>query len=91
MMPRALQGAPGGDGTWFRQVAEANRVDARIATGVDHDGHRDLKTDYVFANPPFNAADWRSESLREDKRWACGVSPGDNDCRRVRTRGEGAK
>ncbi|MCB9813198.1 MAG: N-6 DNA methylase [Pseudomonadales bacterium] len=36
-----------------------------------NDQHKDLKADYVMANPPFNQKDWRAESeLKDDPRWA---------------------
>jgi len=31
--------------------------------------HKDLKADYIIANPPFNDSDWSGELLREDARW----------------------
>ena len=34
-----------------------------------NDAHRDLKADYVIANPPFNDSDWSGEMLRTDGRW----------------------
>ena len=36
---------------------------------------RDLKADYILANPPFNVSDWGGDRLREDVRWAFGVPP----------------
>ena len=34
------------------------------------DQHKDLKADYIMANPPFNQKDWRAENeLRDDPRW----------------------
>lgn len=36
---------------------------------------RDLKADYILANPPFNVSDWGGERLREDVRWSFGVPP----------------
>mgnify|MGYP000985972004 CR=1 FL=1 len=34
------------------------------------DQHKDLKADYIMANPPFNQKDWRGENeLLEDPRW----------------------
>ena len=36
---------------------------------------RDLKADYILANPPFNISDWGGEHLREDVRWQFGVPP----------------
>ncbi len=40
-----------------------------------NDMHKDLKADFVLANPPFNDSDWGGESLREDIRWKYGVPP----------------
>ncbi|MGB9152360.1 MAG: class I SAM-dependent DNA methyltransferase [Alphaproteobacteria bacterium] len=41
------------------------------------DEHRDLKADYILANPPFNISEWGGERLREDVRWKHGIpSPG---------------
>lgn len=39
---------------------------------------RDLKADYILANPPFNISDWGGERLREDVRWKYGVPPTGN-------------
>jgi type I restriction enzyme M protein len=39
---------------------------------------RDLKFDYILANPPFNISDWGGERLREDVRWKFGVPPAGN-------------
>ena len=36
---------------------------------------RDLKFDFILANPPFNVSDWGGERLREDVRWQFGVPP----------------
>jgi len=40
-----------------------------------NDAHKDLKADYVIANPPFNDSDWGGELLRNDARWKYGVPP----------------
>ena len=44
-------------------------IDGQIAHGdtFHDDRHRDLKADYVLANPPFNVSDRRGDLLREDK------------------------
>ena len=34
-----------------------------------NDAHKDLKADYIIANPPFNDSDWSGDQLREDGRW----------------------
>jgi type I restriction enzyme M protein len=34
------------------------------------DQHKDLKADYIMANPPFNQKDWRADTeLKDDPRW----------------------
>lgn len=43
-----------------------------------NDAHRDVKVDYVIANPPFNDSDWSGNSLRSDGRWKYGVPPAGN-------------
>src|SRR3990170_5134236 len=34
-----------------------------------NDMHKDLKADYIIANPPFNDSDWSGEMLQNDARW----------------------
>ncbi len=34
-----------------------------------NNAHKDLKADYVLANPPFNDSDWSGELLQNDGRW----------------------
>jgi len=55
-------------------------IDASIAHGESFhaDAHKDLKADYVIANPPFNDSDWGGQRLREDARWKYGVPPAGN-------------
>ena len=36
---------------------------------------RDLKADFILANPPFNISDWGGERLRDDVRWAYSAPP----------------
>jgi len=43
-----------------------------------NDLHKDLKADYVLANPPFNDSDWSGDLLRNDARWKYGVPPEGN-------------
>ncbi|MDY0082894.1 MAG: class I SAM-dependent DNA methyltransferase [Ignavibacteriaceae bacterium] len=35
-----------------------------------NDAHKDLKADFVLANPPFNDSDWSGELLQNDARWS---------------------
>lgn len=43
-----------------------------------NDAHKDLKADFVIANPPFNDSDWKGDLLREDARWKYGTPPEGN-------------
>ena len=43
-----------------------------------NDAHKDLKADYIIANPPFNVSDWSGDLLRGDGRWAYGEPPTGN-------------
>jgi type I restriction enzyme M protein len=43
-----------------------------------NDAHKDLKADYVIANPPFNDSDWGGDLLRGDARWKFGDPPTGN-------------
>lgn len=46
-----------------------NLGERAVSTFTD-DQHKDLKVDYIMANPPFNLKKWRtSEELLEDPRW----------------------
>jgi type I restriction enzyme M protein len=48
------------------------------ADSFRRDMHKDLKADYVLANPPFNDSDWGGDKLVEDVRWKYGVPPKGN-------------
>src|SRR5450759_4133656 len=57
-------------------------IDAEIKWNNEGSFHkdelRDLKADFVLANPPFNISDWGGDRLREDVRWKYGVPPASN-------------
>ena len=78
----AIYGQESNHTTW--RLAKLNLairgIDANIAHGESFhsDAHKDLKADYVIANPPFNDSDWGGERLREDVRWKYGVPPAGN-------------
>ena len=42
------------------------------------DLHKDLKADFVLANPPFNDSDWGGDKLQDDVRWKYGTPPKGN-------------
>ena len=39
---------------------------------------KDVRVDYILANPPFNVSDWSGELLAEDGRWKYGTPPPGN-------------
>ncbi|MBS1760793.1 MAG: SAM-dependent DNA methyltransferase [Bacteroidetes bacterium] len=43
-----------------------------------NDAHKDLKADFIIANPPFNDSDWSGELLQKDARWQYGTPPAGN-------------
>ncbi len=44
-----------------------------------NNAHKDLKADFILANPPFNDSDWSGELLKDDARWkSYGVPPAGN-------------
>lgn len=43
-----------------------------------NDTHKDLKADFVLANPPFNDSDWSGQLLQNDPRWQYGMPPASN-------------
>jgi type I restriction enzyme M protein len=43
-----------------------------------HDAHKDLKADFIIANPPFNDSDWSGDLLKTDARWRYGTPPSGN-------------
>jgi type I restriction enzyme M protein len=51
---------------------------AEHADSFRRDLHKDLKADFVLANPPFNDSDWGGDKLAEDVRWKYGVPPKGN-------------
>jgi type I restriction enzyme M protein len=57
-------------------------IEANIAWNSEgsfhNDAHKDLKTDFILANPPFNDSDWGGERLQEDLRWKYGMPPEGN-------------
>jgi type I restriction enzyme M protein len=57
-------------------------IDADIKWNSEGSFHkdelRDLKADFVLANPPFNISDWGGDRLREDVRWRYGAPPASN-------------
>jgi type I restriction enzyme M protein len=55
-----------------------NNLGPEHSDSFHRDLHKDLRADYILANPPFNSSDWGEERLREDVRWKFGMPPGGN-------------
>jgi type I restriction enzyme M protein len=57
-------------------------IDADIKWNSEGSFHkdelRDLRADFILANPPFNISDWGGDRLREDVRWKYGTPPPSN-------------
>jgi type I restriction enzyme M protein len=56
---------------------EAN-LGAEPADTFHNNQHKDLKADYIIANPPFNISDWGQDRLLDDVRWKYGTPPSGN-------------
>jgi len=77
----SIYGQESNETTW--RLAKMNLairgIDANIAWNNEgsfhNDAFKDLKADFVLANPPFNDSDWGGERLREDVRWKYGAPP----------------
>jgi len=52
---------------------EASQVKWNNEGSFLNDAHKDVKADYIIANPPFNVSDWSGELLRTDGRWQYGI------------------
>ncbi|MEI6444051.1 MAG: class I SAM-dependent DNA methyltransferase [Nostocales cyanobacterium ELA583] len=51
---------------------------AQNADTFRSDLHKDLRADYILANPPFNMSDWGGDKLQEDGRWIYGTPSAGN-------------
>jgi len=61
----------------IRQI-ESDQVKWNNEGSFLNDEHKDLKADFILANPPFNDSDWKGDLLRDDVRWRFGVPPTGN-------------
>jgi type I restriction enzyme M protein len=50
----------------------------RSADSFTQDLHKDLRADFVLANPPFNVSKWWNAKLTDDPRWKYGTPPEGN-------------
>lgn len=65
-MNLAIRGIDGSQVKWNNEGSFLNNA------------HKDLKADYIIANPPFNVSDWSGDLLRKDGRWQYGAPPSGN-------------
>jgi type I restriction enzyme M protein len=80
----AIYGQESNNTTW--RLAKMNLairgIDADLgphnADSFHNDVHKDLKADFILANPPFNMSDWGGDRLKEDARWKYGTPPVNN-------------
>ncbi len=80
----AVYGQESNPTTW--KLAKMNLairgIDANLgphqADSFHNDLHKDLKADFILANPPFNMSDWGGGRLQEDVRWKFGTPPANN-------------
>jgi len=45
------------------------------ADSFHNDLHKDLRADFILANPPFNMKEWGADQLQKDVRWKYGLPP----------------
>ena len=55
-----------------------NNLGSKNADTFHEDLHKNLKADYILANPPFNQSDWEQPLLVDDARWKWGTPPQGN-------------
>lgn len=80
----AIYGQEMNNTTW--RLAKMNMAVRGIDTDIrwnnegsfHKDEFKDLKADFILANPPFNISDWGADRLREDVRWKYGPPPAGN-------------
>lgn len=60
------------------RAMESSQVKWNSEGSFLNDAHKDVRADYILANPPFNDSDWSGELLRKDARWQYGVPPAGN-------------
>src|SRR5918992_2327843 len=56
----------------------SSNIGAQHGDSFHNDLHKDLKADFILANPPFNISDWGGQRVREDSRWKYGTPPAGN-------------
>lgn len=57
---------------------ESNMIKWNSQGSFVNDAHKDLRANFILANPPFNDSDWDGHLLESDVRWKYGVPPVSN-------------
>ncbi len=57
---------------------ESNMIKWNGQGSFVNDAHKDLRADFILANPPFNDSDWDGHLLQDDVRWVYGIPPAGN-------------
>lgn len=53
-------------------------ADIRLGNSFTDDQFKDLRADFILANPPFNDSAWGADRLADDVRWKYGLPPDSN-------------
>jgi len=53
-------------------------ADIRLGNSFTDDQFKDLRADYILANPPFNDSAWGADRVANDVRWKYGLPPDSN-------------
>lgn len=73
----ALYGQEKNQATWrigrMNLAIHALSGDIRLGDSLLDDQHKDLRADYVLANPPFNMKKWGADRVAGDGRWKYGA------------------
>lgn len=78
----SVYGQESNNTTW--KLCKMNMAIRRIESNIQwgdsfhNDEHKDLKADFILANPPFNDSDWNGNLLKDDVRWKFGIPPPGN-------------
>ncbi len=78
----ALYGQENNQATW--RIAKMNLAihglsgDLKLGNTLLDDQHRDLRADFLMANPPFNMKRWGAAQVADDVRWKYGSPPDGN-------------
>jgi type I restriction enzyme M protein len=80
----AIYGQEANPTTWklCRMNLAIRGLDGNLGTNhadsFHDDLHKNMRADYILANPPFNISDWGGDILTEDARWDYGTPPTGN-------------